>query len=333
LRPVVAKRGDRYGLLLLLLVVTYLLAAFTTGDFITIFESVLFVATLLLALRTSHVRTRTARLIIGGTLIGSVIVIGLVLIHAASEDTAVGIANIWIGLVLLVTVGVIVRRILSMPLVSLQSIFGAISAYMIIGLMFASFYAAMSHFETQPFFANGQQGNTRTFQYFSFTTLTTLGYGDFTAAQNAGRAVAVMEAFAGQIFLATLVARLVASYRSPRGNGGAPADGSVAGNAAAVPGGRSADGGTGQPGVGPGAEGGDRDGRGDTGGQNGPPGARDGGAVGGRDGGAATGGQEGEAPGSGQAVSRRGPGIPRHAGGRNRPARRASVKWHGRRRR
>jgi hypothetical protein len=47
------------------------------------------------------------------------------------------------------------------------------------------------------------------------TTLTTLGYGDFTAAGNGSRAIAVMEALTGQVFLATLVARLVAAYRSP----------------------------------------------------------------------------------------------------------------------
>jgi hypothetical protein len=55
--------------------------------------------------------------------------------------------------------------------------------------------------------------NTQTFQYFSFTTLTTLGYGDFTAAGDGGRAVAVLEAIIGQMFLATLVARLVAGFR------------------------------------------------------------------------------------------------------------------------
>jgi hypothetical protein len=65
------------------------------------------------------------------------------------------------------------------------------------------------------FFASDQPATTQTFQYFSFTTLTTLGYGDFTAAGNGGRAVAILEALTGQIFLATLVARLVAAYRGP----------------------------------------------------------------------------------------------------------------------
>jgi Ion channel len=64
-------------------------------------------------------------------------------------------------------------------------------------------------------FASGQPANAQTFQYFSFTTLTPLGYGDFTAANDGGRAVTVIEALTGQIFLATLVARLVAAFRAP----------------------------------------------------------------------------------------------------------------------
>ena len=90
---------------------------------------------------------------------------------------------------------------------------GALSAYLIVGLMFASTYAALDHMTTSGFFADNQPANTQTYQYFSFTTLTTLGYGDFTAAQDSGRSIAMLEALTGQVFLATLVARLVSAYR------------------------------------------------------------------------------------------------------------------------
>jgi hypothetical protein len=95
----------------------------------------------------------------------------------------------------------------------LQSIYGAICAYLIIGLMFSAFYGAMYYLHDRTFFANDQMGDAANFQYFSFTTLTTLGYGDFTAKLNGGRAVAMLEAMTGQIFLATLVAKLVGSFR------------------------------------------------------------------------------------------------------------------------
>jgi hypothetical protein len=90
-----------------------------------------------------------------------------------------------------------------------------LSAYIIIGLMFASGFAAVNYLSTTDFFANNEPANTQTFQYFSFTTLTTLGYGDFTAGESGGRSIAVLEALTGQVFLATLVARLVAAYRTP----------------------------------------------------------------------------------------------------------------------
>ena len=153
-------------------------------------------------------------------LIGSVAAFAAALTGA---DVGYGIAELWKGLILLMSAVLIVRRVLARPTVTVQSIYGAISAYLIIGLMFASFYAAMRHLGPAPFFANGQPANSQTFQYFSFTTLTTLGYGDFTAASNGGRAVAVIEALAGQVFLAMLVARLVAAFRGPA-EGARPAD-------------------------------------------------------------------------------------------------------------
>jgi len=217
LHPTLTRRGDRYGLLLLLLVFSYVISAFAATKYAGLIQTPLFVVALLLALRTSRVKKRTARIIVTGMLIGTFSAVAFALGHAT--DIGLGIANVWTGLVLFTTVVVIIRRILSRPVVSLPSIFGAVSAYMIIGLMFASFYAAIERLGSAPFFAHGAPGDTRTFQYFSFTTLTTLGYGDFTAATNGGRAVAVMEALSGQVFLATLVARLVASYRTPPRNG------------------------------------------------------------------------------------------------------------------
>ena len=202
---------ERYGLLLLLLIGTYLLSAFTTGQLVNAVQIVVFVGTLLLALRNLLVARWIARLMIGVVSIGSAVAFGLVI--AQPSQAAVGAAQIWTGLILLTVVVVIIRRILASTSVTLQSIYGALSAYIVIGLMFAAFYGAMDRLGGVPFFANAQPDDTRTFQYFSFTTLTTLGYGDFTAASNAGRAVAVIEAMVGQIFLATLVARLVSAFR------------------------------------------------------------------------------------------------------------------------
>jgi hypothetical protein len=207
----------RYGLLLLVLIVTYLLSASGFSTLAADVQTVLFLTLLLLlALRTAKVSQRAARTAAAVALAGSAAATAAVLTHTEVGD---GAADIWKGLLLLVTAALIVRRVLAKSTVTLQSIFGAISAYMIIGLMFAAFYAAIWRLGGGSFFAGQQaadhQTNTQTIQYFSFTTLTTLGYGDFTAASDGGRAVAVIEALIGQVFLATLVARLVASFRAP----------------------------------------------------------------------------------------------------------------------
>jgi hypothetical protein len=141
----------------------------------------------------------------------------LAAVAAALTGTQAGYGwtEIWKALILLFSAVLIVRRVLARRTVTIQSIYGALSAYLIMGLMFAACYAAIQLLGAAPFFVHGESASPQTFQYFSFTTLTTLGYGDFTAAGNGGRAIATLEALVGQVFLATLVARLVAAFRAP----------------------------------------------------------------------------------------------------------------------
>jgi hypothetical protein len=213
--PAPARIPGRYGVLLLVLIASYLLSAFRSGRWIEAFQLVLFTGAALLALRSSSVSRRAVRLLLVAAIAGLPVML-ILLANTATGDTGTGIANLWTGLVLLAAVVMIVRRVLSFGTVTMQSIYGALSAYLVLGLMFAAFFAAIYHLSGVAFFAHGQTASTQHFQYFSFTTLTTLGYGDFTAAQSSGQAVAVLEALTGQVFLATLVARLVAAFRAPR---------------------------------------------------------------------------------------------------------------------
>jgi hypothetical protein len=207
------KGGDgRYGLLLAILVGSYLLTAFSGAQLATEIQVVLFAAVLLEALRTSTLPGRWPAVLAAATVIGSAVTFWTSL---SGGRIGKGAEDLWKTLVLLMAVVVVVRRVLAKPEITIQSIYGALSAYLITGLMFASGYAAMAHLTTSDFFAGNQPANNQTFQYFSFTTLTTLGYGDFTAAESSGRSIAVLEALTGQVFLATLVARLVSAYRGP----------------------------------------------------------------------------------------------------------------------
>jgi Ion channel len=207
-----SPRGARYGLLLTLLVGTYLFSAFGGKNLATEFQVVLFAVVVLAALRTSPLPRPWPSVIAAVTVIGSAVTFWTSL---SGTRTGKATEDFWKALLLLAAVVMVMRRVLAKPEVTIQSIYGALSAYLIVGMMFASTYAGIQHLNESAFFANNQPANTQTFQYFSFVTLTTLGYGDFTAAENGGRAVAVLEALTGQVFLATLVARLVAGYRSP----------------------------------------------------------------------------------------------------------------------
>jgi hypothetical protein len=216
------SRGGRYGLLLLVLIGTYLLTAFSGATLATEVQVVLFAGVVLIALRTSPMPRPWPAVIAAVTVIGSAVTFYTSL---SGSRTGKATEDFWKALLLLAAVIMVVRRVLAKPTVTIQSIYGALSAYLITGLMFASIFAGMQHLGTSDFFANNQLADTQTFQYFSFTTLTTLGYGDFTAAESGARSIAVLEALTGQIFLATLVARLVAAYRNPeRPEPGLPED-------------------------------------------------------------------------------------------------------------
>ena len=131
---------------------------------------------------------------------------------AVPGDLTEGILSCWLALVLATTIVVVVLRILHHRVVTGQTIFGALSAYLMIGLFFSAVFTATDRLASGPFFAGGQPATSATIQYFSFVTLTTTGYGDYTALGEGGRSMAVLEALLGQIFLVTLVARLVALF-------------------------------------------------------------------------------------------------------------------------
>lgn len=205
-----------YLLVLALLVVGYLVSALAAGSWVSVLTLLVYVAALALAIHAARLagpQVWGLRMVLA---VGSTATLLVLLI--APGNAVRGAAALWLALVLGATVVLVVRHVLRHQVVTLQTIAGALSAYLLIGMMFAEIYTAMSRLGTVPFFVGSQPADPTTVQYFSFTTLTTLGYGDFTAASNPGRAVAVLEALIGQVFLATLVARLVSSFvpRAPR---------------------------------------------------------------------------------------------------------------------
>ena len=112
----------------------------------------------------------------------------------------------------------VLERVLRHRAVSIQTLYGAVCAYFLIGLIFSSVYAVLDAFGRDPVF--GEAVSNSVYSYFSFTTLTTVGFGDYTAQTSLARRLVVIEAVMGQVFIATTLARLVSLYKSaPRPSG------------------------------------------------------------------------------------------------------------------
>jgi voltage-gated potassium channel Kch len=115
-----------------------------------------------------------------------------------------------------------VRFSLSSQRVRTEHLAAALSAYLLLGVCGGVVFAALSAISPSAM-AVGGQGTAHglgigTAMYFSFVTLATLGYGDITPVSQVARGLATLEAIAGQLYLALLVARLVglrSTDRSP----------------------------------------------------------------------------------------------------------------------
>ncbi len=119
----------------------------------------------------------------------------------------------------LVTIRCIVKQIVQGNKISANRIVGAISLYLLLGVTWSVAYAAIERFLPGSFDGIATLGSTiwtSEWLYFSFVTLSTLGYGDIVPITASARALTYMEAVVGQFYIAILVAGLVASYISDR---------------------------------------------------------------------------------------------------------------------
>jgi hypothetical protein len=110
----------------------------------------------------------------------------------------------------------VVRELQEDRRVTIQTIYCGICLYLLLGLAFAFLFGTIQDVGGDPFFADGVSGSPNDLLYFSPATLTTTGYGDFSAATELGRAVSVIEALIGQIYLVTVLAVIVSNVGGGR---------------------------------------------------------------------------------------------------------------------
>ncbi|HEX6131539.1 MAG TPA: potassium channel family protein [Actinomycetota bacterium] len=150
---------------------------------------------------------------------------GLLLWDVVAPDRAARVAAQVAGIVFLAMVAIdIARSVLSAEEVTADLLLAAASLYLLLGFAWSRVYMLMEvswpgSFEFPArlgYVADSPLAEVSALVYFSFVTLTTLGYGDVTPVSEAARRVAIAEAIVGQLFIAITVARLVGTYAATR---------------------------------------------------------------------------------------------------------------------
>ncbi len=204
---------DSYGLVLFLIILDYIaMSAWSGSAWGKVFLVMLVGSTVVFTLRTSQAHRIWQLLAFAFLVINTIFALLSVTLPGVNESTqkapAIG------GLLLLVTPFAILRRIGKHKVVTTETVLGAICVYLLIGFSFAVIYMTISLLAPPPFFIDQSQpqATLNSYLFFSYTTLTTVGYGNLVPAGNVGQTFAMLEALMGQIYLVIIVARLVSLW-------------------------------------------------------------------------------------------------------------------------
>jgi hypothetical protein len=205
------RASDAFGLVFLLVLITYALTSLIenrgwSAVILTVATSI----TSVVALTSSHAKVRVVRV----ALLLSVLTVVLAAIGAASGGHAwLNLATVIQISLLTIAMGAVLRRVVMAPEVGSRTILGALSVYAVLGILFTFLYWVIERVQGGAFFEGHPHPAGSDFLFFSYTTLTTTGYGNLVPGGQPGRLIAGLEMMAGQIFLVTLVAGLVSLWR------------------------------------------------------------------------------------------------------------------------
>ena len=210
--------ADSYGLVLVLLIVSYFVMALA-GDYHygRMLGTVVLAATTWLALRASQVQRRVLRYAMAVIPVATLAAIALSML--GSDSLSRGVTATLTAVLVVVAPVAIVKRVAKHMVINMNTFYGAICIYLLIAMFFASMFALSGVIAGDSFFVQIQPPNRASavdFLYFSFTTITTVGYGDLTAGGSVGRMLAMLEAVLGQLYLITVVSLVVQNLGQAR---------------------------------------------------------------------------------------------------------------------
>ena len=207
---------DSYGGVVILILLTYVLSINLSKYWGLSIILVVQIATVSIILRISRAPHLIRVLAAISLFIAVVAAVLALILHREVADKFLPAVS---GLLYLIAPVSILRHLIRRTVVDQETVLGAVSAYLLIGMFFAFVYRAAAANEAAAFF--GAQGNGTFAQdlFFSFTTLTTTGYGNLVPAENPGQSFALAEMLIGQLFLVTAVAKVINSYQPVKKRG------------------------------------------------------------------------------------------------------------------
>ena len=203
--------NDYYGVVLVLVVATYVLASLLPDrDWSAVAISLTATTTAIFALTASGSNPVWVRRALSAALLA----VGLNIIAAISGDRGwQSAASLMMASLLAVSMAKVLATVVMAPRIGVRTILGAVSVYTSLGLLFAFLYGTIDRLQGGIFFSGVPKPDGSDFIFFSYTTLTTVGYGDLVPNGQPGQMVSGLEMLIGQIFLVTLVAGLVSGWR------------------------------------------------------------------------------------------------------------------------
>ncbi|HWJ42592.1 MAG TPA: ion channel, partial [Solirubrobacterales bacterium] len=203
--------NDAFGLVLILVLITYVLTSLLGNrGWPAVVLTVATSATSVVALVSSHVKAGVVRAAIW---LSALTVVLVAVAAAVDEETLLNLASLVQITLLAVAMAAVLARVVQSAAVDSRTILGALSVYAVLGILFTFVYGTIDRLQSGPFFAGVAHPEGSDFIFFSYTTLTTTGYGDLVPAGQPGQMVAGLEMMIGQVFLVTLVAGLVSLWR------------------------------------------------------------------------------------------------------------------------
>ena len=205
---------ESYALVLALVVVTYVVSVSVTEARAASVVLTVQLATVWVTLRTSHARRIVRRLADVVLALAAVVAVGSFFAH--DHGPQLGAVFSVSCLLYLIAPFSIVRDLIQRRDIDRETLLGAVAAYLLIGMFFGFAYKAAGELGSVPFYGAAGHGTLSQDLFFSFVTITTLGYGNLVPAANPGQTLAVLEAITGQLFLIVAVGKVINSLTPGR---------------------------------------------------------------------------------------------------------------------